>query len=104
MSVAAGILLLIGGFVAPMVMLFWLNGRLSRTPAPRPVEVGLLLALNGVLPVALIISGLGLISARVWASSVLRIITTATWLVSALLLAILAASAARRRAGDKDDG
>ena len=103
MKVAAGILLLISGFVAPMVMLFWLNGRLSRTPAPRSVEVGLLLALNGVLPVALIISGLGLLTARVGASPVLRIIVTATWLVSALLLLILVASAALRRAGAKDD-
>ena len=104
MIIFAGILLLVGGFVVPMAMLVWLSGRLSRQPALRPIQVGLLLALNGVLPVALIISGLALISARVGASPVLRIVMASTWLASAVLLVILIAVAAVRRPGSTDGG
>ncbi len=67
MRTCAGILLLLIGLAFPMGMLFWLNGRLSRKPAPRPREIGLLLAFNGVLPVSLILAGLGLLSAAIWA-------------------------------------
>ena len=64
MRTLAGILLLIIGVIFPMAMLFQMNSVLSRKPAPRPSRVGMLLALNGVLPVALIISGLMLLSDR----------------------------------------
>ena len=49
----------------------------------------MLLALNGVLPVALIISGLMLISARFSASPALRAALIATWVASAVLLIVV---------------
>ena len=73
MRTLAGILLLIIGVIFPMVMLFQMNSVLSRKPAARGrAGVGMLLALNGVLPVALIISGLMLLAVRFAASPALR--------------------------------
>lgn len=64
LHIAAGILLLIGGIAFPMGLLFWLNNRLGRQPGLGSLRVGLLLALNGVLPVGLILGGLALLSPR----------------------------------------
>jgi len=101
----AGILLLIIGVILPMAMLFQLNSVLSRKPAPRPSQVGMLLALNGVLPMALVISGLVLLSARFSASPALRAALIATWVASAaLLLVLLINRGAGRRKGDDDAG
>ena len=83
MRTLAGIVLLIIGVIFPMAMLFQMNSVLSRKPAPRPSQVGMLLALNGVLPVALIISGLMLLSDRFAASPALRAALIATWIASA---------------------
>ncbi len=80
-------------------MLFWLNGRLSRKPPPRPAQVGLLLAFNGVLPVGLILLGLGLLSPRLWVSSVLRTASLAALIAAAVLL-IAMGVLARRNGGD----
>lgn len=105
MKVLAGIVLLIGGVIAPLVMLLWLSGRLNRKPAPRPVEVTLLLAFNGVLPVAAIIEGLRLLSARVGASPVLRIVVITAGLASVVLLvALVISTAMARQIGEKDGG
>ena len=105
MRTAAGILLLIAGIIFPMAMLFRMNSVLSRKPAPAPSRVGMLLALNGVLPVALVISGLVLMSVRFGSSPALRVVLIATWLVSIALLVVLAIGkgADRRRRG-KDGG
>ena len=89
MRTLAGILLLIIGVIFPMAMLFQMNSVLSRKPAPRPSRVGMLLALNGVLPVALVLSGLMLLSARFSASPALRAAMIATWVTSAALLIVL---------------
>jgi heme/copper-type cytochrome/quinol oxidase subunit 3 len=101
-STFAGILLLIFGVIFPMAMLFQINSMLSRKPAPPPSRVGMLLALNGVLPVALIISGLMLLSARFSAAPALRAAMIATWVASLALLIILAIGkgADRRKRGD----
>ncbi len=105
MRIAAGILLLVAGFGFPMIMLAWMNGRLNRKPPPRPREIGLALALNGVLPVALIITGLRLVSARLWAAPALRIAMAAAWLASLVVLVILAIMAvSARRTGGSDVG
>jgi hypothetical protein len=85
----AGILLLIIGVIFPMAMLLQMNSVLSRKPAPRPSRVGMLLALNGVLPLALIISGLMLLSTSFSASPALRAALIATWVASLALLIIL---------------
>jgi hypothetical protein len=100
----AGILLLIIGVIFPMAMLFQMNSVLSLKPAPRPSRVGMLLALNGMLPVALIISGLVLLSARFSASPVLRAMMIATWTASLALLIVLMIG--RGAGGEKggDDG
>jgi heme/copper-type cytochrome/quinol oxidase subunit 3 len=101
-STFAGILLLIFGVIFPMAMLFQINSMLGRKPAPPPSRVGMLLALNGVLPVALIISGLMLLSARFSAAPALRAAMIATWVASLALLIILAIGkgADRRKRGD----
>ena len=102
MRTLAGILLLIIGVIFPMAMLFQMNSVLSRKPAPRPGRVGMLLALNGVLPVALIISGLMLISARFSASPALRAALIATWVASLVLLIVLVIG--RGAGGEKGGG
>ena len=84
MRVATGIILLIVGVAFPMGLIFWLNGRMQREPALTARQVGLLLAFNIFLPVGLIILGLGLLSADVWAVGVLRIVAIAS-LVAALV-------------------
>jgi hypothetical protein len=101
----AGILLLIIGVIFPMAMLFQMNSVLSRKPAPRPSRVGMLLALNGVLPVALIISGLMLLSDRFAASPALRAALIATWIASAaLLIAVVIGRGAGAEKGGGDGG
>lgn len=89
MRTLAGILLLVIGVIFPMAMLFRMNSVLSRKPAPRPSRVGMLLALNGVLPVALVISGLMLISVHFSASPVLRVAALAAWLAAVALVIVL---------------
>ena len=89
MRILAGILLLIAGIIFPMAMLFWMNSILSRRPAPQPSRVGMLLTLNGVLPVALVSTGLAMLSAQMAASPALRVAIIATWLTSVALIIIL---------------
>ena len=86
MQTVAGILMLISGVIFPLAMVPWLNMRLGRQPALRPNQVGLVLALNGVLPVALITSGLALMSPRFWASEALRVVMLAAWLAAVTVL------------------
>ena len=102
MRTLAGILLLIIGVIFPMAMLFQMNSVLSRKPAPRPSRVGMLLALNGVLPVALIISGLMLLSDRFATSPALRAALIATWVASAALLIVVVIG--RGTGGEKGGG
>jgi hypothetical protein len=100
----AGVLLLIIGVIFPMAMLFRMNSVLSRKPAPQPSRVGMLLALNGVLPVALVVSGLMLLSAHFAASPALRAVMIATWLASAALLVVLLISRGAGREKEGGDG
>jgi hypothetical protein len=98
----AGILLLVIGVIFPMAMLFRMNSVLRRKPAPRPSQVGMLLALNGVLPVALVISGLMLISVDFSASPVLHVAAIATWLatMALLIVMVIGRGAGRVKGGD----
>ena len=100
MKLIAGILLLIAGVVFPMVMLFQVNSALSRKPAPRPAHVGLMLALNGLLPLGLVTLGLGLLSPKLWALPWLRIIVLAALVASAIALLALAFTARAERRHD----
>jgi len=97
---ALGVLLLLAGAALPLAFLAWLSGRLGRTPAPRPRQMGLWLALNFVLPIGLVLSALRLISPRVAATPVIRDLA-AVALAAAVLLAVGVAAEmflARRRA------
>ncbi len=85
--IVLGVLLLLAGAALPLAFLAWLSSRLGRTPAPRPRQMGLWLALNFVLPVGLVLSALRLISARVAAAPVIRDATVAA-LAAAVLLAV----------------
>jgi hypothetical protein len=84
-----GILSLVGGIVFPLAMVFWLNGRLRRKPPMRPAQAGLLLALNFVLPVALIVSGLVLLSPPLAAVELVRTGRMAAWLATAVIFVAL---------------
>jgi len=102
--ILAGILLLIAGVIFPMAMLFRMNSVLSRKPAPQPGRVGMLLTLNGVLPVALVTTGLAMLSARMAVSPTLRVVMIATWLTSVVLVTILIAGRDPGRGERGDDG
>lgn len=101
MQAVGGILILVSGAIFPLAMMFWLNTRLSRKPTLRPGQVGLILAFNGVLPLAMVTLGLGLMSDRFWSLSWLRTVMAAAWLAVAVILVALAVAgvAARREDG-----
>ena len=105
MRALAGILFLIIGVIFPLAMLFQMNSMLNGKPAPRPSRVGMLLALNGVLPLALIISGLMLLSDRFATSPALRAALIATWVASvALLIVVVIGRGADGEQGGGDGG
>jgi len=87
MHTLAGILVLLIGISFPMGMLVWLNGRMRRKPALQPRQVGMLLALNGILPLGLILSGLWLLSPPFGASPAVRVAIIASGLAVFALLA-----------------
>lgn len=97
MRTVAGILLMVGGVAFPMGLVAWLSGRLNRTPRPSSRQVGLILALNGLLPVGLVTTGLGLMSPRFWELTWLRSVSFAAWAATAVVLAALLVTAARRQ-------
>lgn len=101
MRIVAGILLIVAGMIFPMGLMAWLNGRLNRAPLPSPRQVGLILALNGLLPVGLVLWGLGLLSARLWGLFWLRGVLAAVWAGAALVVAALMILAVH---GRKHDG
>ncbi len=104
MKTVAGILILVAGAVFPMVMLAWLNRLFGRKPGPRPAQVGMLLTLNGVLPVGMILLGLSLMSDRIWAVQPLRWALLAAWLATVILLIALGVYAATQRRGGVHGG
>jgi hypothetical protein len=93
----AGILVLVAGIVFPMAMLFWLNSRLSRKPSLSAGQVGLALAFNGVLPVAMIMLGIGLIAPHLWETVWLPPVTVAAWLAAVSIAVMLAVAGVRNR-------
>ncbi len=103
MCTVAGILLVVAGAIFPMAMLAWLNSRLSRQPRPTPRQIGLVLALNGLLPAGLVLLGLGLMLPQLWMQTWLRLIVLAAWLAVGVVIAALMASG-RQESGRKQDG
>jgi hypothetical protein len=99
MLTLAGILILIIGVAFPMGMLVWLNGRMRRPPSLQPRQVGMLLALNGILPLGLVLTGLWLINPPLGASLVFKTVLLACGL--AVLALLVGLWWVRRPAGRK---
>jgi H+/Cl- antiporter ClcA len=90
----AGIIAIAFGVVLPMATLVWLNSRLRRplyteAPSLQPRQVGLILALNGIVPVTFIALGLGMLSARVWNTLTFKVLLAVFALSSVALAAAL---------------
>jgi hypothetical protein len=101
MRVPIGILVLLVGIAFPLGMLVWLNGRMRREPLLTSARVGMLLALNGILPLGLILGGLWLISPPFGASIAFRGAMIAVGLAVPILLVALGwtGRASRRKRG-----
>jgi hypothetical protein len=98
-----GILVLLLGVAFPMGMLVWLNGRMRRQPALQPRQVGLLLALNGILPLGLVLAGLWLIYPSFGASLAYKVVLVAAGLtVLALVIGLWWTGRSTLRTGGKD--
>jgi hypothetical protein len=81
-----GITVLLVGVAFPMGMLVWLNGRMRRQPALPSAQVGMLLALNGILPLGLVLAGLWLIAPPFGASTAFKAAIVAAGLAVLALL------------------
>ena len=89
MHTLTGIVVLLIGIAFPMGMLVWLNGRMRRQPALQSRQVGILLALNGILPLGLVLTGLWLLSPPFGASPAVRVAIIASVLAVLTLLVAL---------------
>jgi hypothetical protein len=105
MVTLVGILVLLIGVAFPMGMLVWLNSRMRRKPPLEPRQVGILLALNGILPLGLVLAGLWLVYPPFGASPVIKITILASgFAVLVLLVGLWWAGQAARRRGDPNAG
>jgi uncharacterized membrane protein len=105
MHTLVGILILLAGIAFPMGMLVWMNGQMRRRPALQPRQVGMILALNGILPIGLVLIGLWLLSPPFGASPAVRVAIIASGLtVLALLVGLWWSGRAARRRGGQDAG
>ncbi len=98
----AGILLLVAGIAFPLGMVAWLNGRLNRQPRPTPREIGLILSLNGLLPLGLVMLGLGLMMPQLWEALWLRVTAAAAWIGAGGALIALIVSGRSRPTGGRN--
>ncbi len=95
-------MLVISGVVFPMGLVAWLSGRLNRAPRPSPRQIGLILALNGLLPVGMVTLGTILLSERLGALVWLRVVALAAWIAAGVVVvALLAITSMRRRHDDR---
>ena len=105
MSTLIGILVLLIGVAFPMGTLVWLNGRMRRPPVLLPRQVGMLLALNGILPLVLILTGLWLLHPPFDASLAFKAVLIAGGIaVLGLLVGLWWVSRKVRRKGDPNGG
>lgn len=79
MKTVAAILLLVVGVAWPLGWLLWLAGRLNRQPPMTPRLLGLLLALNFVVPISLILTALRLLLEPLRVSPVFRGVLLIAW-------------------------
>ncbi len=90
--------MVISGVIFPLALAAWLSIRLNRAPRPSPRQVGLTLALNGLLPVGLVTLGMALMSDRLGALVWLRGVALAAWIAAGIVLvALLITTVTRRR-------
>jgi hypothetical protein len=103
MRTLVGIMVLIIGVAFPMGMLVWLNSRMRRQPALPSAQVGMLLALNGILPLGLVLAGLWLISPPFGTSTALKAaLIAAAIAVCALLVGLWWTGRSVRQGGGPD--
>ena len=91
-----GVLILIAGVIFPMVMVGWLALRMNKKPALPPNQVGLILAFNFMLPIALVLLGLSLMSPAFGAASWVRLGWMMALAGAAAVLIVLGVSRGRR--------
>jgi hypothetical protein len=89
MNAVAGMILIVLGVAYPMAALVWLNGRMSRQPPLAPRRLGLILALNGIVPIAIIFWGLELLVPKLSANVTVRMVLWIASLASIILLVTL---------------
>jgi uncharacterized membrane protein len=105
MRTLAGIVLLLIGIAFPMGMLVWLNRRMKRKPLLTSTRTGMLLALNGILPLGLVLAGFWLLSPAFGASTPFRAAMSAVGLaVLALVVGPWWTGRVERRSRDPDAG
>jgi hypothetical protein len=102
MQVVLGIVLLTLGAGYPIGVLFWLNRRMARQPALTPRQVGLILAFNGILPVAVILGGVACLVPGLWERAEFKAAAGAAVVAALVLLGLLLA--ARRSASAATSG
>jgi hypothetical protein len=91
-----GALLLLAGVVFPLVMVGWLALRISKRPPLPPNQVGLILAFNFMLPVGLVLLGLGFMSPAFGAQEWVRLGSIVALGGAAVVLVVLGVSRGRR--------
>jgi len=79
MGTIAVILLLVVGVAWPLGWLLWLAGRFNRKPPLTPTLLGFLLALNGILPVSLILTAFGLLLEPLRVSPIFKGVLLILW-------------------------
>ncbi len=89
MTKLAGALTLLAGVIFPMVMVGWLAFRMNKKPPLEPGRVGLLLALTSILPIGLVLLGLGLLSPEFGAHPWVRLGWIAALAASTVMLVVL---------------
>jgi hypothetical protein len=98
-----GIFMLLGGVVYPMYAVTWFNKRVQQQPPLTPKAVGLLLAFNGIMPLSLVLWGLGMLSPSLWGNLALRVVAIMTTVAAVFLLRLVreALPPPRRRSHDR---
>ena len=96
MQKLAGVLILMAGVIFPLVMVGWLALRLSKKPPLPPDRLGLILALNLMLPVGLVLLGMSLMSPTFGAEGWVQLGSLIALGGAAVVLVILGVSRGRR--------
>lgn len=96
MEKLAGALVLLAGVILPMVVVGWLAFRMNRKPSLPPNQVGLILAFNFILPVGLVLLGLGLLSPAFGTHTWVRVGWIVALAAASVVLLVLGVSRGRR--------